>query len=84
FSYRDETKSPRQDLKVFVEIHVEQGNVLETEKKSVGIVKCIVGQRRFTIEVKGQANHAGTTPMAYRKDAVYAASQMIHETLNMA
>ncbi|MEK3855819.1 allantoate deiminase [Cytobacillus sp. FSL H8-0458] len=84
FRFRDETLSPRQDLKVFVEVHVEQGNVLETEKKSVGIVKCIVGQRRFTIEVKGQANHAGTTPMGYRRDAVYAASQMIYETLNMA
>ncbi|MDM5226902.1 allantoate deiminase [Cytobacillus sp. NJ13] len=84
FSFRNETKSPRQDLKVFVEVHVEQGNVLETEKKSIGIVKSIVGQRRFTIEVKGEANHAGTTPMRYRKDAVYAASHMIYETLNMA
>lgn len=84
FNYRDETKSPRQDLKVFVEVHVEQGNILETEKKSVGIVKCIVGQRRFTIEVNGEANHAGTTPMGYRKDASFAASHMIYETLNMA
>ncbi|KAF0820552.1 Allantoate amidohydrolase [Bacillus sp. ZZV12-4809] len=84
FRFRDETKPPREDLKVFVEVHVEQGNVLETEKKSVGIVSSIVGQRRFTVEVKGQANHAGTTPMGYRKDAVFAASQMIYETLKMA
>lgn len=84
FTFRNEAKAPRRDLKGFVEVHVEQGNVLENEKKSVGVVKSIVGQRRFTIEVKGEANHAGTTPMGYRKDAVYAASHMIHETLNMA
>jgi allantoate deiminase len=84
FIFRDETKAPRQDLKAFVEIHVEQGNVLETEKKSVGVVHSIVGQRRFTIEVTGEANHAGTTPMGYRRDAVYAASQMIYELISLA
>ncbi|WP_394137857.1 allantoate deiminase [Cytobacillus oceanisediminis] len=84
FAFREEKKAPRQDLKIFVEVHVEQGNVLENENKSVGVVKSIVGQRRFTIEVTGEANHAGTTPMNYRKDAAFAASHMIHETLNLA
>lgn len=84
FAFREEAKVPRKDLKVFLEVHVEQGNVLETEKKSLGIVNSIVGQRRFTIEVMGEANHAGTTPMGYRKDAVYAASHMIFETINLA
>ncbi|MBU8877383.1 allantoate deiminase [Bacillus sp. FJAT-29790] len=84
FAFRDESKAPRQDLKAFIEIHVEQGNVLETEKKSVGIVQSIVGQRRFTIKVTGEANHAGTTPMGYRKDAVYAASHMIYEIIRLA
>ncbi|NYF24844.1 allantoate deiminase [Sporosarcina sp. JAI121] len=84
YTFRDETKAPRQDLKAFVEIHVEQGNVLETEKKSVGVVHSIVGQRRFTIEVTGEANHAGTTPMGYRKDAVYAASHMIYDLISLA
>lgn len=84
FSFRDESKASRQDLKAFVEIHVEQGNVLEIEKKSVGVVHSIVGQRRFTIEVTGEANHAGTTPMGYRKDAVFAASQMIYELISTA
>ncbi|MGE8206639.1 allantoate deiminase [Heyndrickxia sp. NPDC080065] len=84
FGFRDEDKAPRNDIKAFVEIHVEQGNVLEIEKKSVGVVHSIVGQRRFTIEITGEANHAGTTPMGYRKDAVFAASQMIFDIITMA
>lgn len=84
FGFRDESKGSRQDLKAFVEVHVEQGSVLETEKISVGVVNNIVGQRRYTVEITGEANHAGTTPMGYRKDAVFAASQMIYEIISMA
>ncbi|RHW42880.1 allantoate amidohydrolase [Neobacillus notoginsengisoli] len=84
FGFRDESKEPRNDLKAFVEVHIEQGSVLETEHKSVGVVTSIVGQRRFTVEVTGEANHAGTTPMGYRKDAVYAASQMVFDLISMA
>ncbi len=84
FNFRDESKAFREDLKTFVEIHIEQGNVLENEGKDIGIVHSIVGQRRFTIEVAGVANHAGTTPMGYRKDALVAASQMIQEVVNKA
>ncbi|WP_191276120.1 allantoate deiminase [Neobacillus kokaensis] len=84
FTFRDETIAPRKDLQAFVELHVEQGNVLETENTAIGIVQSIVGQRRFTVSVNGIANHAGTTPMGYRKDAVYAASQMIYETISLA
>jgi len=84
FTFRDETKPLRQDLKAFVEVHVEQGKVLEIEDKCVGVVHSIVGQRRFTIEVTGEANHAGTTPMCYRKDALHAASRMIYELMDLA
>ncbi|WP_042356616.1 allantoate deiminase [Bacillus rubiinfantis] len=84
FNFRDETKAPRKDIKAFVELHVEQGGVLETEKKSVGVVHSIVGQRRFTVEILGEANHAGTTPMGYRKDAVFAASEMIYQIIQRA
>lgn len=84
FDFRDESKPIRNDVKGFVEIHIEQGNVLENEGKSIGVVHSIVGQRRFTIEVNGVANHAGTTPMGYRKDAVYAASQMIQGVIDKA
>ncbi|AZS13410.1 allantoate deiminase [Paenibacillus lutimineralis] len=84
FHFRNESATIRQDLKAFVEIHIEQGSVLEKEAKSVGVVNNIVGQRRFTVEVTGEANHAGTTPMGYRKDAVQAASAMICDVINRA
>ena len=84
FGFGDESKVQRKDLKAFVEVHVEQGSVLETEKTAIGVVNNIVGQRRYTVEITGEANHAGTTPMGYRKDAVFAASQMIHEIISMA
>ncbi|SMC99318.1 allantoate deiminase [Sporomusa malonica] len=77
FGFRPAGSTVRKDLKAFLEVHVEQGGVLEAEKKSVGIVEHIVGQRRFTIEITGEANHAGTTPMSYRKDAIHAASLII-------
>lgn len=77
FHFRPEGANGRKDIKAFVEVHVEQGGVLENEKKSVGIVEHIVGQRRFTVEINGEANHAGTTPMSYRKDALHAASSII-------
>lgn len=84
FDFRDESKPKRDDVKGFVEIHIEQGNVLENEGKGIGVVHSIVGQRRFTVDVKGVANHAGTTPMGYRKDALFAASQMIQDIITKA
>ena len=66
-----------QDIAAFVELHVEQGPVLESMGKQIGVVEGIVGQRRFNITVKGSANHAGTTPMQMRCDALVAASQVV-------
>ena len=65
-----------EDLAAFVELHVEQGPVLETAGVSIGVVKGIVGQRRFNIAVQGEANHAGTTPMNQRQDALLAAAKL--------
>ena len=65
------------DISAFVELHVEQGPVLESMDKQIGVVEGIVGQRRFNITVKGSANHAGTTPMSMRCDALVAASQVV-------
>lgn len=67
----------RDDISAFVELHVEQGPVLESMGKQIGVVEGIVGQRRFNITVKGNANHAGTTPMQMRCDALVAASQVV-------
>jgi allantoate deiminase len=83
FDFKDEDNTGRNDIKAFIELHVEQGGVLEIEQKSIGIVEHIVGQKRFTIEVTGQSNHAGTTPMGYRRDALYCVSKMISEIMDL-
>lgn len=74
----------RNDIQKFIEIHIEQGNVLEREGLEIGVVNAIVGQRRFKVKVSGTANHAGTTPMEYRRDALYAASRMIASVTDRA
>jgi allantoate deiminase len=62
-----------------LEVHIEQGPVLEADDASLAVVETIVGQSRFSLIFTGQANHAGTTPMALRHDALVAASQWIVE-----
>jgi len=62
-----------------IEVHIEQGPVLEKEDASLAVVEAIVGQSRFELTFEGQANHAGTTPMALRHDALVAAAQWIVE-----
>ncbi|MRH44337.1 allantoate deiminase [Aquibacillus halophilus] len=74
----DTYQSPkRNDIDSFIEVHVEQGVVLDKNKESLGLVSHIVGQKRFTIQVVGESNHAGTTPMPYRKDAMSVTAQLI-------
>jgi allantoate deiminase len=60
-----------------VELHIEQGPVLEAEGLSVAAVTAIVGQTRMSLEFTGQANHAGTTPMRLRRDALAGAAEWI-------
>lgn len=64
-------------IKAFIELHIEQGPILEYSKKDIGIVETIVGLDRYDVKIKGKSGHAGTTPMANRKDALIAASQFI-------
>lgn len=68
---------PRQDIKAFLELHIEQGVILETENSDVGIVTAIAGISRSEITIEGRADHAGTTPMGARRDALVAASKLI-------
>lgn len=67
----------REDMAAYIELHIEQGAVLEREGLPIGVVDAIVGQRRFIVTVTGEANHAGTTPMLLRKDALEAAGAMM-------
>jgi allantoate deiminase len=65
------------DVLGFVEMHIEQGPVLESEGLSVAAVTAIVGQSRLTFEFRGHANHSGTTPMHLRRDALAGAAEWI-------
>jgi len=84
FDFKQGEQKRRDDIKAFVELHIEQGNVLENEGLQIGVVNSIAGQRRYTVVLKGQANHAGTTPMGYRRDAVYAFSRICTEAIEKA
>lgn len=70
-------KRSRSDMAAFVELHVEQGAVLERKGKEIGVVQGVVGMQRKAITITGQANHAGTTPMDMRQDALVAAAQVV-------
>jgi allantoate deiminase len=72
----EEALSPDRALG-YVEVHIEQGPVLEQEGLPVGIVTAIDGVTRGTVEVDGVAGHAGTVPMPMRKDALAAAAEML-------
>jgi allantoate deiminase len=74
----------RNDIHTFIELHIEQGPTLEKVGKSIGIVKAIVGQKRFQITVNGESNHVGTTSMKWRRDALHGAVTMIHDLYEMA
>ncbi|MBB3127995.1 allantoate deiminase [Paenibacillus rhizosphaerae] len=74
----------RTDIGDYVELHIEQGVVLEAAGRRIGVVESIVGQRRYGITVTGTSNHAGTTPMSYRADALAGAAEMIIKVEEMA
>ncbi|WP_407569348.1 allantoate amidohydrolase [Deinococcus altitudinis] len=59
----------------FLEFHIEQGPVLEAAGQSVGVVEALVGHHRLKLTFTGRANHAGTTPMPLRQDALTAAAE---------
>jgi allantoate deiminase len=64
-----------EDVLAFLEAHIEQGPVLEAEGLALGVVTAIAAQKRLMVRIKGMAGHAGTTPMALRKDPGPAAAE---------
>ena len=65
------------DLHAFLELHIEQGGILENENLPIGVVEGIVGILDCEVTIEGFDNHAGTTPMKLRKDALLAASKLV-------
>ena len=73
----EEAKWPEGSIGHFLEAHIEQGPVLDAENIELGLVEGIVGIQRYQVTVHGRADHAGTTPMDMRMDAVDAATKVI-------
>jgi allantoate deiminase len=67
----------RSELLAYVELHIEQGPVLETQNLPVGVVSAIAGATRLAAKLAGMAGHAGTVPMALRRDALAGAAECI-------
>jgi N-carbamoyl-L-amino-acid hydrolase len=72
-----EVKRSSDELHAFLELHIEQGNVLHKNGLDIGVVEGIVGLKWWDVEILGLTNHAGTTPMNDRKDALIAASKFV-------
>ncbi len=75
--YKGDEKNRLGDVKAYLEPHIEQGPVLDAEGHQIGIVTGALGITGLDVTIRGEANHAGTTPMAMRKDALAAASDAI-------
>ncbi len=78
-SVPDLAAAKRDDIAAFLELHIEQGPVLEAERLDVGVVTAISGITRIEIVLDGRADHAGTTPMGTRADALVAAAGLVLE-----
>ena len=70
-------KRAPKSLKAYLELHIEQGPILEAKGKRIGLVTSIAAPSRFKVIFKGRADHSGTTPMEMRKDALVASAQLI-------
>ena len=85
FKGNEENRLDPSKTKALVELHIEQGPVLEAEGIDIGVVEGVCGMINYEFTFTGQAGHAGTTPMKYRKDALYAAVrtiQYLHDELD--
>lgn len=71
-------------FKAFFEAHIEQGPILEAEKKTIGVVQGIQGMRWFEVTVTGAESHAGTTPMPRRKDAMLGCARIVDRVHQIA
>lgn len=67
----------QKDIKAFLEMHIEQGPILQNKHKDIGIVTHIAAPHRFKLKLEGTTSHSGSTPMPMRRDALTAASEVI-------
>ena len=72
------------DIAAYLELHIEQGGILDAEDVDIGVVEGIVGIKWWDVTIEGSANHAGTTPMAQRRDALLAAARYVDAVSRVA
>lgn len=80
---KEKLRDPK-TIKAFLELHIEQGPILEEKSIPIGVVEAIVGLTQLEVTIQGKAGHAGTTPMDRRSDALVAAAQIISEFPQLA
>ncbi|MGE6603374.1 Zn-dependent hydrolase [Lysinibacillus fusiformis] len=77
--YEGEQANRLKEALAYIELHIEQGPVLEAKQHEIGVVEGVLGMVCYEITITGQSNHAGTTPMTMRKDPIIVASTIITE-----
>ncbi|HBT73906.1 MAG TPA: Zn-dependent hydrolase, partial [Lysinibacillus sp.] len=77
--YEGEQVNRLKEALAYIELHIEQGPVLEAKKREIGVVEGVLGMVCYEITITGQSNHAGTTPMSMRKDPMIVASTIMTE-----
>ena len=82
--YNGDAANRPKDGHAYLELHIEQGPILEDEDLPVGLVQGIIGQTWFDVTVDGRAGHAGANPMHLRADALVAASQLVLDIRRLA
>src|SRR5690625_6714533 len=75
--YAGSIENRLEEATAFLELHIEQGPVLDHHSISIGVVECVVGMVCYEVEITGESNHAGTTPMNMRRDALFVANDLI-------
>ncbi|AOX18794.1 Zn-dependent hydrolase [Kozakia baliensis] len=82
--YRGSEPCGQHAITAYFELHIEQGPILETEEKTIGIVEGVQGMRWYEVTVRGKDAHAGSTPMPMRHDALVASAKMIEALSEIA
>lgn len=77
--YAGDKKNRLTQAAAFIELHIEQGPVLEQESIAIGAVEAVAGMVCYEIKVTGESNHAGTTPMSMRNDALFSTNHLMVE-----
>lgn len=77
-------EAARDDIDTFIELHIEQGPILEHEGIPIGVVDAITGSRTYTVTITGHSDHAGSAPMDLRRDPMVAAAQIIGGVIETA